>query len=66
LPRTGFAASVCRSSKNRSYDLGKETYKKEKGNNRGNSYRLNEMVMRDLREKVTDDMSSNVMMDIVD
>jgi len=30
------------------------------------SYRLNEMVMRDLGEKVVDDMSSNVMMDIVD
>jgi hypothetical protein len=67
LPRTGFAASVCRSFKNRSYDLGKETYKKrrKKGKNRGNSYRLNEMVMRDLREKVMDDMSSNVMVDIV-
>jgi len=67
LPRTGFAATVCSSSsKNRSYDLGKETYKKEKVKNMGNSYRLNEMVMRDLGEEVMDDMSSNVMMDIVD
>jgi hypothetical protein len=33
LPRTGFAASVCRSFKNRSYDLGKETYKKKEEKN---------------------------------
>jgi hypothetical protein len=38
-----------------------------KGNNNNrDSYRLNEMVMRDLGEKVMDDMSSNVMMDVVD
>jgi hypothetical protein len=30
------------------------------------SYSLNEMVMRDLREKVMDNMSSNIMMDVVD
>jgi hypothetical protein len=70
LPRTGFAASVCRPhpKKSRSYDLGEETCWKEKkkGKSRGNPYRLDEMVMRDLREEVMDDMSSDVVMDVVD
>ena len=47
-------------------DLAKKQKLKKTTIGQADSYRLNEMVMRDLGEKVMDDMSSNVMMDIVD